>query len=140
MSSLVVVQVLTLEVLFLGLGSVSLAETVAVLVTHAPAFCGAVPVTVMVKVSPLSSSPSAHCTVAGLPTMLQPGVDVVKLVIPAGAASSTTKPELLPGPLLVTVMVQVMVPSGATVAGPVLTMLRSVPGAEQAAPSLTLTF
>ena len=88
----------------------------------------------MVKLAPLASAPSEHWTV--LPVIRQPPVGDATLVTPAGMTSFTAKPELLPGPLLVTVRVQVMVAAGATRAGAVLVMPRSTGWATQAAPSL----
>jgi hypothetical protein len=132
------VHVCTLDELLVELGSDSLAVTVAVLVKHVPLVAGAVPVRVMVgdSLAPEGRAPSEHKTV--LPVTLQPGVDVATLVTPAGTLSLTAKPELPPGPLLVTARVHVTVPPGVTLAGPDLTMLRSVGRAVQAAPSLVV--
>ena len=62
---------------------------------------------------------------------------VATLVTPAGTGSLTEKAELLPGPSFVTVSVQVMLPEGATVTGPVLVIPRSTLDVPvHAAPSL----
>ena len=127
------VHVCKLDELLLLMGSASLPVTEAVLVKQVPKVGGALPVTVMVNVPPLASAPSAHWTL--LPATVQPAVGELTLVTPGGTASLTTKPVLLPGPLLVTLRVQVMVPLGLTTAGPVLAMPRSTGGETQAAPS-----
>ena len=127
-------QVWKVEVLFAGLGSSSSPVTVASFVRHC-AVAGAVAVTVIVKVAPLASAPSAHMT--SLPLTEQPGVDVCTFVNALGTVSWTEKPELLPGPWFVTVSVQVTAPPVMTVAGPVFTIPRStVSLAMHAAPSL----
>jgi len=115
-----VVQVFTDDVVcFFGPGWFPV--TVAVFVTQTPAAAGAVPVTTMTKLLPSARAPSVHCT--ALPVATQPGVTVLTLVIPAGSVSFTTKPELLPGPLFVTVICQVMTPPWGTVFGPVFEMV-----------------
>ncbi len=127
------VQVLTLEVLFAGFGSCSLPVTVAVLVTHVLPAAGAFPVTVKVSVTPTFSSPSSQVTAP--PATLHPAEVLATPVTPAGTASFTTKPELIPAPWLVTFSVQVILPEAATVAGPVFTIPRSTGVGTQAAPS-----
>jgi hypothetical protein len=63
-------------------------------------------------------------------------VDEDTFVTLDGTLSFTTYPELFPGPKLVTVSVQVIVPLGLTTAGPVFVMPRSVGFGTHVAPSL----
>jgi hypothetical protein len=83
----VAVQVVKLDVLLPGTGSFSFAVTVAVLVTQVLLVVGAVPESVIVKLALAASAPSEHVTV--LPLSLQPAVDDVTLVTPAGTGSLT---------------------------------------------------
>src|SRR5690606_22830702 len=81
-----------------------------------------------------SRRPLVQVTV--LPATLQPGVGDATFVSGAGTVSVTTKPLALPGPLFVTVSVNVAVDPGISGAGPDFASARSVGKPGEAAPSL----
>jgi hypothetical protein len=101
---------------------------------------------VMVTLSFTPRAPSAHETGVGVPAEpgvgVQPGVGVLTSVTPAGIVSFMANPVLAFGPLLVTVMVHVISPLGATKAVAVFATEKFVayPGGTHWAPSLRLVF
>ena len=111
-------MVTAVAVLFAGKLSGTDVVTLAVLLIApgAAADCGTVNVATIVRVVPAGIVPSAH----GNGVTQSPVFDTK--VSPAGVGSSTTTAVASEGPALVTTIVYMTVPPGATVRRPVLTM------------------
>jgi hypothetical protein len=119
-------EVMTVEVLFAGVGSVVVLETAAVLV-KVPAWFGAVTTTVMVgAVLPAAAEATVQVTET-LPVLLQaqPVPEAEMNVTPAGSVSVTDRFAASDGPLLWTTRLYVTVPPAVTEPGPVLMIDRS---------------